>query len=200
MSEVEGVEQSPVHDDAVLGPLNGELRDERQMELSSAIAQQFSESVTNLGLIVEVKLAKLVERGVIGLHRGVRRLESKRHVCGGGRASLQRNQTILGSNQYSRSPRALLVKERPAITLALSHVHPSQTRISDAAILKVCSLTNGQIGGLHSTPNSHALKILPITLAGSRFCACSCMIARDKSFAIKILRYRVGGGGYPRFS
>jgi len=45
------------------------------MELSSAVGKQLGESVADLSLIVEVKLAELVEGGVVVLYRRMRGLE-----------------------------------------------------------------------------------------------------------------------------
>ena len=58
----------------------GELRNEGEMELSAAIGEEFGEGVADLGFVAEVKLSDLVERGVVVLYRGVRRLEGKRHL------------------------------------------------------------------------------------------------------------------------
>ncbi len=58
-----------------LAPLDGELRDEGEVELSSAIGQQLGKGVADLGFVVEMKLAKLMQVGVVILDGGVRRFE-----------------------------------------------------------------------------------------------------------------------------
>jgi hypothetical protein len=82
---VEGVEQGSVYDDASFRALDGELRNEHEMELASAVGEEFGKGVADLGLIAEVELSDLVEGGVVVLDRGVGRLECERHILGGKR-------------------------------------------------------------------------------------------------------------------
>ena len=80
MSEVKGVEQSAVDDDAGFGALDGELRNEREMELLAAVGEQFGEGVADLSFVAEVQLSDLGEGGVVVLDRGVGRLEGERRL------------------------------------------------------------------------------------------------------------------------
>ncbi len=54
-----------------------ELRNEREMELSSAIGEEFGKGVADLGFDAKMKLSDLMEGGVVVLDGGVRRLEGK---------------------------------------------------------------------------------------------------------------------------
>ena len=76
VGEVKGVDQGAVDSnvDAACA-LDRELRNEGEMELFSAIGEEFGEGVADLGFVVEVELSDLVEGGVIVLYGGVGRLE-----------------------------------------------------------------------------------------------------------------------------
>jgi hypothetical protein len=75
MGEVKGVEQCSIDDHAGFGALDGELRDEGEMEFSSTIGEELGESVADLRFVIEVKLSDLIERGVVVLDRGMGRFE-----------------------------------------------------------------------------------------------------------------------------
>jgi hypothetical protein len=83
VGEVKGVEQGSVYDDASSRALDGELRNESEMELASAVGEEFGEGVADLGFVAEVELSDLVEGGVVVLDRGVRRFEGERHILSG---------------------------------------------------------------------------------------------------------------------
>ena len=65
------MEQGAVDDDAGFGALDGELRNEGEVEFSAAIGEELGEGVADLGLVVEVELSDLVEHGIVLLYRGV---------------------------------------------------------------------------------------------------------------------------------
>jgi len=80
MSQVKCVEQRAVYNDAFFGSLDRELRNEGEMELSSAVGEELGEGVADLGFVVEVRLSDLIESGLVVLYRDVRRLEGKGHL------------------------------------------------------------------------------------------------------------------------
>ena len=84
--QVVEIDERSVHDDGrAAGTLDPVLRDKRQLRLCSAsgFRQQFLERAADGSLMIDVELAVLVKRLVVGLHRGVRRLERKGHASGG---------------------------------------------------------------------------------------------------------------------
>jgi len=85
VDEVVGRDEGSV--DADSEALDGILGDKSQFAFLSALGEQVSEGAADGTLVVEMKLAMLVEGFVVGLDGGVVRLEAQRHR---GRGSLQR--------------------------------------------------------------------------------------------------------------
>jgi hypothetical protein len=79
VSQVKGVEEGAIDDDAAFSALDWKLWNEGEMELSSAINEEFGKGVAGLSFVVEVELSDLGQGSVVVLYGGARRLEGERH-------------------------------------------------------------------------------------------------------------------------
>jgi hypothetical protein len=75
VGEVELIEECAVYSYGGMGAFDFEFGDEGEFEFASAGGKQRLEGAADGHLVVNVKLAELVEGGVVVLDRDVRRLE-----------------------------------------------------------------------------------------------------------------------------
>ena len=92
VGKVVEVHEGAVHDDGGAGTLDAVFGNESELGpgLASAFVEQILKGAADGAFVVEVQLAELMERVVVGLDGGVRRLEGEGYRAMRGRRSLQR--------------------------------------------------------------------------------------------------------------